>query len=49
MSRIYRCPEPSLDPPDDRPEIPPRDEDKIYEEMRDRKLWEKYQESQPST
>ena len=46
MSWIYRCPEPSLEPPDDRPEIPPRDEDEIYEEMRD-KQWEESQEFPP--
>lgn len=46
MSWIYRYPEPSLDPPDDRPEIPPRDEDEIYEEMRD-KQWEESQEYPP--
>ena len=37
MNWTYICPEPSLEPPEPAPELPPRDEDEIYEEWRDRK------------
>ena len=45
MSWIYKCPEPPLDPPEPIPAVPPRDEEEIFEERRDRKLWEESQRS----
>ena len=46
MSWIYRCPEPSLEPPEPLPAVPPRDEDEIYQERKDR-LWEESHEPVP--